>query len=49
MSAVAIGESMARDFAAPAGEFHPILALPGRTPARRAIPSAGRAPPPATS
>ena len=33
--AVAIGESMARDFASPAGDFHPILALPGRTPLPR--------------
>jgi hypothetical protein len=34
-SAVAIGESMARDFAGPAGDFHPILALPGRSPLPR--------------
>ena len=33
--AVAIGKSMARDFASPAGDFHPILALPGRTPLPR--------------
>ena len=34
-AAVAIGESMARDFASPAGDFHPILALPSRTPLPR--------------
>ncbi len=28
--AVAIGEMMLRDFAAPAGDFHPILALPSK-------------------
>jgi hypothetical protein len=33
--AIAIGESMARDFAGPAGDFHPILALPGRSPLPR--------------
>jgi hypothetical protein len=33
--AVAIGKSMARDFASPAGDFHPILTLPGRTPLPR--------------
>src|ERR1039458_8605180 len=34
-AAVATGESMARDFASPAGDFHPILALPGKTPVDR--------------
>lgn len=33
--AVATGESMARDFASPAGDFHPILALPDKTPIPR--------------
>jgi hypothetical protein len=33
--AIAIGESMARDFASPAGDFHPILALPARSPLPR--------------
>ncbi len=33
--AVAIGESMTRDFAGPAGDFHPILVLPGRSPLPR--------------
>ena len=33
--AVAIGESMVRDFASAAGDFHPILALPARTPVPR--------------
>ena len=34
-SAVAIGQSMARDFASPAGDFHPILTLPDKTPLPR--------------
>jgi hypothetical protein len=34
-SAVAIGESMTRDFAGPTGDFHPILTLPGRSPLPR--------------
>jgi hypothetical protein len=34
-TAVAIGESMARDFSSPAGDFHPILALPSKTPVDR--------------
>jgi hypothetical protein len=34
-TAVAIGHSMARDFASPAGDFHPILALPSKTPLPR--------------
>ena len=33
--AVATGEFMLRDFAAPAGEFHPILTLPGKCPVER--------------
>lgn len=33
--AVATGQSMARDFASSAGDFHPILALPARTPLPR--------------
>ena len=33
--AVDIGESMVRDFASPTGDFHPILALPDRTPLPR--------------
>ena len=32
---VCIGESMSRDFAGPMGDFHPILALPARTPVPR--------------
>jgi uncharacterized protein YyaL (SSP411 family) len=47
-AAVATGLSMARDFAGPNGDFHPILALPPRR-RSRAIPYAGRAPLPATS
>jgi hypothetical protein len=34
-TAVATGQSMARDFASEAGDFHPILALPGKTPLAR--------------
>ena len=34
-AAVATGQSMARDFLSPAGDFHPILALPSRTPLPR--------------
>jgi hypothetical protein len=34
-AAVATGESMARDFAGPAGDFHPILALPSKAPLPR--------------
>lgn len=34
-AAVATGESMARDFSSPAGDFHPILALPSKTPVDR--------------
>jgi hypothetical protein len=34
-AAAATGESMARDFAGPDGDFHPILALPARTPLPR--------------
>jgi hypothetical protein len=34
-AAVATGDSMARDFASPAGDFHPILALPSKTPVPR--------------
>jgi hypothetical protein len=34
-AAVAIGLSMARDFASPTGDFHPILALPSKTPLPR--------------
>jgi hypothetical protein len=34
-AAVATGDSMARDFASTAGDFHPILELPGRTPLPR--------------
>jgi hypothetical protein len=34
-SAVAAGDSMARDFSSPAGDFHPILALPSKTPVSR--------------
>ena len=34
-TAVATGQSMARDFAGPAGDFHPILALPSKTPVAR--------------
>jgi hypothetical protein len=30
-----VGDSMARDFAAPGGEFHPILMLPGKRPLER--------------
>ena len=33
--AIATGESMARDFASDDGSFHPILALPGKTPLDR--------------
>jgi hypothetical protein len=33
--AVRTGESMMRDFASPTGDFHPILALPDRTPLAR--------------
>jgi hypothetical protein len=31
----AVGDSMARDFVAPAGDFHPILSLPGKQPLDR--------------
>jgi hypothetical protein len=34
-AAVATGLSMARDFASPTGDFHPILALPSKTPLPR--------------
>jgi hypothetical protein len=34
-TALATGHSMARDFASEAGDFHPILALPGKTPLAR--------------
>lgn len=34
-AAVATGDSMMRDFASPAGDFHPILALPSKTPVPR--------------
>jgi len=34
-TAVATGEMMLRDFAAPAGDFHPILALPSKAPLDR--------------
>jgi hypothetical protein len=34
-AALAIGNSMLRDFAGPDGDFHPILALPARTPIER--------------
>ena len=34
-AAVALGDSMARDFSTPAGDFHPILALPDKTPLPR--------------
>jgi hypothetical protein len=34
-AAVAVGDSMARDFASSAGDFHPILALPSKTPVAR--------------
>jgi hypothetical protein len=34
-AAVAVGDSMARDFASSAGDFHPILALPSKTPVTR--------------
>lgn len=33
--AAGIGDSMARNFASPAGDFHPILALPNRSPLPR--------------
>ena len=33
--ALATGQSMVRDFESPQGEFHPILALPGKTPLER--------------
>jgi hypothetical protein len=33
--AVAVGEFMMRDFASAAGDFHPVLALPGKTPLKR--------------
>ena len=33
--AIAIGESMIRDFASPTGAYHPILALPSKTPIDR--------------
>jgi hypothetical protein len=33
--AMAVGRSMARDFASSEGDFHPILALPGKEPAAR--------------
>ena len=34
-AAVATGDSMTRDFAGPLGDFHPILAVPSRTPLAR--------------
>lgn len=34
-TAVAVGNSMARDFASETGDFHPILALPEKTPVER--------------
>jgi hypothetical protein len=34
-TAVATGQSMKRDFESPAGDFHPILALPSKAPADR--------------
>ena len=34
-AAVATGDSMARDFPSPAGDYHPILALPSKTPIPR--------------
>ena len=34
-TAVALGDSMARDFPSPAGDFHPILALPSKMPLPR--------------
>jgi hypothetical protein len=34
-AAVALGDAMARDFSSPAGDFHPILALPSKTPLPR--------------
>jgi hypothetical protein len=34
-AAVAAGDSMARDFSSPAGDFHPVLALPSKTPLPR--------------
>src|ERR1039458_3943714 len=34
-AAVALGDSMARDFSSPAGDFHPVLALPSKTPLPR--------------
>jgi len=34
-AAVAVGDSMARDFSSPAGDFHPILALPSKSPMPR--------------
>ncbi len=33
--AVGVGQSMASDFAAPGGEYHPILSLPGKEPQER--------------
>jgi hypothetical protein len=33
--AVAVGNSMMRDFASDEGDFHPVLALPGKTPVER--------------
>jgi hypothetical protein len=34
-TAIGVGESMLRDFAGPEGDYHPILALPGKTPIAR--------------
>lgn len=34
-AAVATGQSMARDFSSPSGDFHPVLALPSKTPLPR--------------
>jgi hypothetical protein len=34
-TAIATGQSMARDFVGPTGDFHPILALPAKTPLPR--------------